>query len=178
MEQPVVLRKAVVADAPQILALVNFYARRSEVLPRRPTQVYQGIREWVVAEQGGEIVGCGALEILWADLAEIRSLVVKPERHGGGLGGQIVEMLIDEARALGIGHVFTLTRAVGFFARHEFALSAKENFPSKIWKDCLRCPLRENCDEVAMVRPLAGERALPGEAPHARRTLAGLEVAA
>jgi amino-acid N-acetyltransferase len=172
------LRKATVADVPQILALVNFHAQRGEVLPRKPEEVYQGIREWVVAEEDGELVGCGALAVMWANLAEVRSLVVKPERRGNGLGAQIVARLVDEARTLGITHVFTLTRSVSFFEKQGFAISPKENFPRKIWKDCLRCPLLQNCDEVAMLLPLAGESALTAEAAGAQGAVPLLDVAA
>jgi amino-acid N-acetyltransferase len=172
------LRKATVADVPQILALVNGHAQRGEVLPRKAEEVYQGIREWVVAEEDGEIVGCGALAVMWADLAEVRSLVVKPEQRGNGLGARMVAWLVAEARTLGITQVFTLTRSVRFFEKQGFVISPKENFPRKIWKDCRRCSQLQHCDEVAMVLPLAGASAYPIEAVGTPGSVPWLEVAA
>ncbi len=172
------LRKAVIADVPRILAMVNYYAQRGEVLPRKPEDVYERIREWIVAEEDGEMVGVGALAVYWADLAEVRSLVVKPERRGNGVGAHIVAALVEEAQALGIANVFTLTRAVDFFKKQGFAISAREKFPRKIWKDCRRCPLQHNCDEAAMVLPLAAESAFRFEITDDLRQVPALEVAA
>ena len=87
------VRSARVSDVPGIAALVDRLAGRGEILPRPIEDIYQSLREWVVAEQAGHIVGCGALVILWADLAEIRSLVVAPESQGVGIGRELVTRL-------------------------------------------------------------------------------------
>ncbi len=146
------IRKATLHDGPAIHALVTDYARRGEVLPRTLSEIYETIRAWMVAEEEGRIIGCGALVILDADLAEVRSLAVAPAYQGNGIGRKIVEALIEEGKALGVTTIFALTRAVPFFERLGFAVTEKERFPRKIWRDCLKCPLFPHCDETAVVR--------------------------
>jgi len=145
------IRPARVADVPAIAELVGYYAQQRNLLPRPIGDIYQSVREWVVAEIEGEIVACGSLLIMWADLAEVRSLAVKPGYQGRGLGQTVVRALIDDARRLGIPTVFCLTRAVGFFASLGFAQTDRDRFPRKVWKDCIHCPMFSNCDEVAMI---------------------------
>jgi len=146
------IRKATLHDGPAIHALVADYARRGEVLPRTLSEIYETIRAWMVAEEEGQVIGCGALVILDADLAEVRSLAVAPAYQGNGIGRKIVEALIEEGKALGVTTVFALTRAVPFFERLGFAVTEKERFPRKIWRDCLKCSLFPYCDETAVVR--------------------------
>jgi amino-acid N-acetyltransferase len=147
--------RARIGDVPAIAALVERYARRSEVLPRPPENIYETLREWVVAKRDGEVVGCGSLVILWADLAEIRSLIVVPELQGTGIGRQIVNALLAEASALLIPRVFALTRKPGFFEKLGFHRVARETLPRKMWKDCMHCTKFEGCDEVALAGPVA-----------------------
>jgi amino-acid N-acetyltransferase len=119
------------------------------VLPRRIEEVYQTLREWVVAEEAGQVVGCGALVILWADLAEIRSLVVAPEAQGAGLGRGLVSALMVQAVELELPQVFALTRKTGFFLKLGFQVVPRDSLPRKIWKDCITCTKFVGCDEVA-----------------------------
>jgi amino-acid N-acetyltransferase len=154
------VRSARITDVPSIAALVDRFAGRGEILPRPIEDIYQSLREWVVAEQAGHIVGCGALVILWADLAEIRSLVVAPETQGVGVGRELVAALTDQAAALDIPHVFALTRKPGFFLRLGFRVAPRESLPRKIWKDCITCTKFVGCDEVAVVRPVDGFKGL------------------
>lgn len=147
---PAVVRPARLDDVPAIGELVAYYARQRDLLPRPLADIYQSVREWVVAEVDGEIVACGSLLIMWADLAEVRSLGVAPGHQSQGLGQAIVQALIEEARRLGIPTVFCLTRSVPFFSKLGFAITARDRFPRKVWKDCVHCPLFSNCDEVAM----------------------------
>lgn len=149
-----VLRKAAASDVPKIAALVNEFASRGEVLPRTPEEVRASLPLWVVAEEDGQILACGSL-LFWGSLAEVRSLVVRPDLQGNGLGGRIVSRLIEEARALEASSVFALTRAVPFFERLGFQVAPRDAFPDKIWYDCLQCPLFLNCDERAVMLPLA-----------------------
>jgi amino-acid N-acetyltransferase len=146
------VRQARIIDVPDIAALVDRFAGRGEILPRPTEDIYQSLREWVVAEHMGEIVGCGALVILWADLAEIRSLVVSPESQGMGIGRELVAALIAQAAELNIPQVFALTRQTGFFLKAGFQIVPRENLPRKIWKDCITCTKFVGCDEVAVVR--------------------------
>lgn len=146
------VRNARLTDVPGIAALVDRFAGRGEILPRSTEDIYQSLREWVVAEHTGGIVGCGALVILWADLAEIRSLVVSPESQGIGVGRELVAALMAQAAELDIPQVFALTRQTGFFLKSGFQVVPRESLPRKIWKDCVTCTKFVGCDEVAVVR--------------------------
>jgi amino-acid N-acetyltransferase len=148
------VRQARLTDVPQMMPLLNEYARQAEILPRLEAEVYQSIRDWVVAEDEGKIVGMGSLLIMWGDLAEIRSLVIDPTYQGQGLGRAIVAQLIAEARMLGLPRVFALTRKPGFFLKTGFQLTRIEKLPRKVQKDCVFCPKFHACDEVAVIMPL------------------------
>ncbi len=149
-----VIRRARLTDVPAMMPLLNEYARQAEILPRMEADVYQSIREWVVAELNGEIIGMGSLLILWGDLAEVRSLVVSPVAHGQGIGRQIVRQLLEDAARLEVPTVFALTRQAGFFLKLGFTLTEKEKLPRKVMKDCVFCPKFHACDEVAVVYPV------------------------
>ncbi len=149
------IRRAQIGDVPQMMPLLNEYARQAEILPRTDADVYQTIREWIVAEMDGRIVGMGSLLIVWKDLAEVRSLVIDPTAQGKGIGRKIVEALIEEARALALPCIFALTRKPNFFLKLDFKLTHIDNLPRKVQKDCVFCPKRLDCDEVALVLPLA-----------------------
>jgi amino-acid N-acetyltransferase len=146
------VRRARLADVPGVADLVGRFAGRGEVLPRSEADVYQSMREWVVAAQSGRIIGCGGLVILWADLAEIRSLVVDPAYRGQGIGRQLVQLLLSQAVELEIPQVIALTRKPGFFRTLGFRIVPRESLPRKIWKDCVTCTKFVGCDEVAVVR--------------------------
>jgi amino-acid N-acetyltransferase len=141
------VRKARLTDVPQMMPLLKEYARQAEILPRNEADVYQSIRDWVVAEDEEKIVGMGSLLIMWGDLAEIRSLVIDPACQGQGVGRAIVAQLIAEARALGLPCVFALTRKPGFFLKMGFELTRIEKLPRKVQKDCVFCPKFHTCDE-------------------------------
>ena len=146
-----IIRPAVMGDSSPILALVNYYADQGEMLPRTPGDIYELIRDFVVMEEDGEVIGCGAMHIFWEDLAEIRSLALEPSQRGRGYGRQMVKHLLTEARRLGLKRVFALTYQVGFFQKLGFRIIEKETLPHKIWRDCINCPKFPNCDETAMI---------------------------
>jgi amino-acid N-acetyltransferase len=144
------------ADGPQIAELVSPYVSQGELLPRPLDDIYESIREWWVIEEGdGQIVACGSLLIMWADLAEVRSLAVRPDQQGKGLGRQIVTKLLEDARALGIPRIFALTRQVAFFEKLGFSVTTWDALPRKVWKDCMYCFKFPTCDETAVVLDLA-----------------------
>jgi len=147
----VTVRAASVADGQAICELVNTYARRGLMLPLSQSAVYQAIRDFVVAEEEGQVLACGALQITWGDLGEIRSLAVADGWQGRGLGRRIVEELLEEARELGLPRVFALTYQEAFFQRLGFQPIGKESLPQKIWADCIDCIKFPNCDEEALV---------------------------
>ncbi|MCB0177237.1 MAG: N-acetyltransferase [Anaerolineae bacterium] len=150
----ITVRRARLADVPRMMPLLEEYARQAEILPRNENDLYRSIREWVVAEVDKKIVGMGALLIMWHDLAEIRSLVIDPACHGQGLGRQIIAMLLDDARKLGLPRVFALTRKPGFFLKLGFQLTRIEQLPRKVKQDCVFCPKFHACDETAVIIPL------------------------
>ena len=148
------VRKARLIDVPLMMPLLTDYAKQAEILPRTEADVYQSIRDWVVAEADGKIVGMGSLLIMWGDLAEIRSLAIDPTYQGQGVGRAIVAQLLVEAQALALPRVFALTRKPGFFLKMGFQLTRIEHLPRKVQKDCVFCPKFHACDEVAVIMPL------------------------
>jgi len=159
----IAIRKASHADARAIADLVNLGEREGQLLPRSLASIRASIGDWMVAEDDGaptsrSIIGAGSLLEMSPALSEVRSLVIAPEYRKFGIGGKIVNALVDEARARGIPTVFTLTRAVLFFEKLGFIITEKENFPEKVWRDCSICPVQFACDEVAMVKSVNSER--------------------
>jgi len=152
-----------IPDVPGIVALVDRYARHGEILPRTQGEIYQTIRDWVVAKRMGKVVGCGSLVVLWDDLVEIRSLVVAPEFHGEGIGRRLITTLLEQATELGIPQAVALTRQTGFFFKMGFHQAPRETLPRKIWKDCIFCTKFAGCDEVAVVRALQAATVKPSQ---------------
>ena len=146
------IRKARIPEAPTIAEMVNQYAAQGLMLPKSVLAIYEQIREFTVAEDDeGMIIGCGALRIMWHDLAEVRSLAIRPEAQGKGIGKQIVESLLEEARILRLPRVFALTYQVPFFEKIGFHITPRNVFPQKVWLDCKRCAKKDCCDEIAMI---------------------------
>ena len=148
------VRKAKIADAEKIQALVNFYAQKDKMLPLSRNEVYDRLRDFSVYEEGGKITGCVALHISWAGLAEIRSLAVDEKKQGEGIGKTLLRAAIDEAKALEISRIFTLTFVPVFFEKEGFKKVDKAELPHKIWADCLQCPKFPDCDDVALIREI------------------------
>jgi len=151
---PIVIEKARVPHAQQIHDLIVYWSERTPVLRRSLGQIYETLREFVVAVEGGRVVGAAALHIDWADLAEIRSVVVAPDRQGSGVGARMIEALVAEAREIGIDRVFVLTDKPDWFMRRGFGHITKDELPHKVWRDCVHCPIFTRCTEVALARPV------------------------
>jgi amino-acid N-acetyltransferase len=150
------IRNARIPDAREICRLINYYAEHDKMLFRPLAEVYENLQTFWVAEIDEVVVGCCALEIVWSDLAEIKSLAVDPDRRKQGVGAALVSAVVEEARRLGVPQVFALTLEPGFFGKLGFEVVTKESLPMKVWSDCARCPKQQDCDEVAMVKSLAG----------------------
>jgi amino-acid N-acetyltransferase len=146
-----VIRPARVGDVPRISALINGYAAQGLMLPKTDAQLYNNVRDFVVADVEGQIVGCAGLKVTWHDLAEIISLAVAPEYQGRGVGKALCLPLIAEARVLGIPTVFALTYQIAFFRRLGFEVVPKPTLSQKVWQDCVVCPKQDCCDETAMI---------------------------
>ncbi len=129
------IRKATTADVEQICALVNQHADLGEMLHRSTDEIFEILRDFFVAVEDGRIAGCSALHVMDRDLAEVRSLVVSPDVQGRGIGKELVDCCIGEARSLGIARVFALTAKPRHRA-HWLPQSASLPLPQKNWKDC------------------------------------------
>ena len=114
------VRRARTSDVKAIRRLVELYADEGILLGKPTVALYEDVQEFWVAEERGRVVGCGALHVMWEDLAEIRTVAVDPAARGRGIGRAIVERLVGTATDLGVRRVFVLTFEVGFFARHGF----------------------------------------------------------
>jgi amino-acid N-acetyltransferase len=160
MSDHIRIDKATMADAPQIQELVSSFAAIGEMLPRPLAEIYEHLRDFFVVREEGKVVGAAALHIMWEDLAEVRSLAVVQNNQERGLGVQLVNACLEEARRLGIPTVFALTQQPAFFERLGFHQADMMSLPRKVWGECFRCPKFPNCDEIAVIIDL-------GEAPSA-----------
>ena len=155
-EQPIPFRAAEERDIPAILALINGYADRNMLLRRSEDSLRSRLADFVVAvSDPGEIVGCGALTELGPGLGEVRSLAVREDHAGRGLGRRLVERLLEDAGRRGFAQVLALTRRVGFFEALGFRVTQRELYLEKLVVDCAACPMNLCCDETALVRPVA-----------------------
>ena len=148
------IRNAKIADAPIIYTLINNYAEQDKMLFRSMADIYENIRSFVLAEQNGAVIGCCCLQIIWSDLAEIKSLAVDEDYLGKGAGKLMVRKALREAKGLGVKRVFALTLEPGFFKKFGFKTIERKKLPMKVWMDCARCSKQENCDEIALIKYL------------------------
>jgi len=148
------LRKAKIQDVKEIQKLLTHFASRGDMLSRSLSELYECLRDIYVVEEEGRIVGTSSLHIVWEDLAEVRSVAVAENAGRRGVGTQVVQACIDEARDLGLKRVFCLTYKPDFFARFGFAIVDKSQLPHKVWGDCMKCAKFPDCDEIAMILDL------------------------
>ena len=143
-------RNARIDDAKAIASLINCYAEHDKMLFRSLAEIYENLQTFTVAETDGEVVGCCSLEIVWADLAELKSLAVAPAKKGMGIGRLLVMAALEQAHRLGVAKVFALTLEPKFFEKMGFKVLKKDDLPMKVWSDCARCPKQQECDEIAV----------------------------
>lgn len=148
------IRAARLIDVPRIQEIINSHAELGKMLFKSYADLYENIRDFAVYEENGQVVGCVALGIIWADMAEVRSLAVDSACIGRGIGKKLVQWCIDDARRLGIRKVMSLTYEQRFFEKLGFIVVDKDTLPLKVWTDCVKCPKNLNCDEIAMVQEL------------------------
>lgn len=148
------IRKATLVDIKTVQKLITEQAKAGHLLARALTDLYSQVRDFTVrlSDDTGEVIGCGALHIVWEDLAEIRSLAVTTRYQQKGIGSELVTALLEEARQMGVRKVFVLTVRTGLFGRLGFSLMDKAKLPHKIWADCIHCTKFPECDEVALVK--------------------------
>ena len=115
-----VVRAARTSDIKKIRSIVDSYAAQRRLLSKETVTLYEGVQEFTVAEVNGEVVGCGALHVLWEDLAEVRTVAVIESMQGKGIGHAILESILNKAKEIGVKKVFYLTFETKFFDSHGF----------------------------------------------------------
>ena len=149
------VRNAKIADVDAIHSLISCYAEQDRMLFRSHADIYENLQIFKVAEaQTGQVVGCCALQVVWRDLSEVKSLAVDEGHFGRGAGKALVNACIEAGRDLGVEKVFSLTLEPQFFEKLGFVVVSKETFPMKVWSDCARCSKQDHCDETAMIYDL------------------------
>lgn len=148
-------RNAVIGDVDSMSALINDYASARIMLARGPLYLYQSIKDYkvisAIIEGKDTLIACAGLHVLWEDLAEVRSVAVHPALHRRGLGALLVQALMEDARALGVHHLFTFTLAEGFFKALGFKTIDRNTIPPVVWSGCSNCPKFYKCDEIGMM---------------------------
>lgn len=150
------IRPALLSDIPALLQLINGYAKGGIMLPRTEFEMAENIRDFVVAVEtaAGRLLGCSALHFYTPTSGEIRSLAVDPTLKTQGIGRALVVALEKEAAANDLHSVFAFTYVDGFFRKLGYEEVDRGELPLKAWKDCLRCPKFQACDEIAMLKRL------------------------
>jgi len=148
------IRKAKIDDIKQIQGLINYFAKKDLMLPRSLNELYENIRDFWVSEVNKKVVGCCALHISWEDLAEIKSLAVSKSSQNKGIGRELMQVCLDEAKELGAKRLFALTYKPGFFQQFGFKRIKNSCLPHKIWAECINCCKFPNCQEIALLKQL------------------------
>lgn len=146
-----IIRNAKVSDAQQIHTIISDFAGLDRMLFRSMANIYENLQTFIVAESGGRIVGCVALAVMWADLAEVKSLAVSRDMGGKGVGRMLVNKAVENAKSLGVSKVFALTLEPVFFEKVGFQRVDRKTLPMKVWSDCANCPKQDHCDEIAFM---------------------------
>ena len=153
----VTVRKASMPDIRSLLELINGYAAQGVMLPRTEFEMSENIRDFTLAFIGDRLVGCGALHFYSPTSGEVRSLAVDPTTKSRGIGRAVVEALELEAIEYQLHSIFAFTYVPRFFERVGFHEVERGALPLKAWKDCLRCPKFQSCDEIAVIKYLVPE---------------------
>ena len=134
----VVVRRARTGDVPAIRSFIDLYADDRILLSKPTVTLYEDIQEFWVADVGGAVAGCGALHVMWDDLAEVRTLAVDPAFRGRGIGHAVLTRLLEQARELGVRKVFCLTFEVAFFRAHGFQVMDGAPVAPDVFEQMLR----------------------------------------
>lgn len=144
-------RKAVLPDAPHVHELISLCSGDGALLPRSQSEICENIRDFTVVVADGQIIGCAAFHIYGLSLAEVRSVTISRQFQGKNAGSILVQALLAEALQHRVERVFLFTRVPTFFGKLGFTVVPHGLLPEKVFKDCMACERRENCDEIAMV---------------------------
>ena len=152
---PLTVRKASMQDIHPLLELINGYAAKGVMLPRTEFEMSENIRDFTLVFSGETLYGCGALHFYSPTVGEVRSLAVHPDAKSQGIGRVLVQALEEEARQFHLHSIFAFTYVDKFFSKLGFTEVERGELPLKVWKDCLRCPKFQSCDEIAVLKYLA-----------------------
>lgn len=151
-------RKARISDVNAMSALINEFASARIMLARGPLYLYQSIQDYMLItaqiDNKETVVACGGLHVLWEDLAEIRSVAVHPALQSRGLGKLLINALRENAKSIGVNHLFVFTLAPKFFTSVGFTQIEREQIPPVVWAECSKCPKFYKCDEIGMMQHL------------------------
>jgi len=134
----ITVRPARTSDVKQIRAIIDTYAAPGKMLEKETVTLFESVQEFVVAVEGDEVVGCGALHVLWEDLAEVRTVAVKENFHKKGVGHQILEAIVDRAYSVGVKRIFCLTFQTEFFGKHGFVEIEGTPVEPDVYQELLR----------------------------------------
>ena len=148
------IRHAMVTDVPDIQHLLDSYSKPGILLPRSASEIYSNVCHFFVAVLDDYVVGCASLEIFTAELAEIRSLAIRPEHKGRQIGRQLVDAVEAYAQELGIKKMMALTYVDKFFHKLGYHTAMVTEFPEKVWGVCVKCPKFHQCDEIPVLKHL------------------------
>ena len=146
------IHSAKITNVKAIHALISSYAERDRMLFCPISDIYEKLQTFNVAIVDENVVGCCALEVIWSNLAEIKSLAVDETKKEKGIGRMLVNAAIEQAVRLGVPKVFALTLEPNFFEKLGFEKVEKDTLPMKVWSDCAKCPKQQNCDEIAVIK--------------------------
>jgi amino-acid N-acetyltransferase len=132
------IRPARTSDVKQIRSIIDTFAAPGKMLEKETVTLFESVQEFVVAVDGDQVVGCGALHVLWEDLAEVRTVAVKEEFHGQGVGHGIIEAIIGKAHEVGVKRIFCLTFQTEFFGKHGFEVIEGTPVEADVYQELLR----------------------------------------
>jgi len=161
MSHRIQARMAEVGDVNAIAALLAPFAEKEIILPRSRDNIFQHLQEFVVAFFDGELAGVAAMHIYGSNLAEVRSLAVRNDMQGRGIGHLLLEACEKWGAGLGVACIFALTYVPEFFLHHGYAQVPRESLPHKIWTVCVHCSKFADCDEIAVQKRLSASPIKP-----------------
>lgn len=145
------IRPAHMSEVAALAELINYHAERGRMLHRSVAYLYERVRNFSVCQIDQTIVGCCSLEPVWGDLGEVKSLAVKEGCAGRGIGKALLKHALAIAKDIGVKQAFCLSREPGFFEHWGFRQIDRSELPHKVWSDCVSCPSKDDCDEVALI---------------------------
>jgi len=148
------IRGATIRDVKTMQRLINYYAKKDEMLPRSLSELYDNLRNYLVYESKGKILGCCALHVCWHNLGEIKSLAVQKTRQKQGIGKKLLLKCLADAKKLKLKKIFVLTYKPLYFKKFGFKDIDKSELPHKIWSECIKCVKFPNCDEIALQKEI------------------------